>query len=119
MSHLQQFLRVVNFAGNFIKDLAKYKKDFRVLLKANERFVWKEIHTQRIPRIIRWQTECQYYVFNINVIKSHENVLGDFLTIDEFDTITTSVRHLQENIMELQKNYDQLTLNVKVGGNIQ
>ncbi|KAL0405992.1 UNVERIFIED_CONTAM: movement protein [Sesamum latifolium] len=31
--HLQSFLGVVNFAGIFIKDLAKYKKDFRPLLK--------------------------------------------------------------------------------------
>ncbi|KAL0400125.1 UNVERIFIED_CONTAM: putative enzymatic polyprotein [Sesamum radiatum] len=31
--HLQSFLGVVNFAGIFIKDLAKYRKDFRPLLK--------------------------------------------------------------------------------------
>ncbi|KAL8540015.1 hypothetical protein ACS0TY_001565 [Phlomoides rotata] len=37
----------------------------------------------------------------------------------EFDTITTRVRHLRENITELQKNYDQLTLNVKVSGYVQ
>ncbi|KAL8482639.1 hypothetical protein ACS0TY_025615 [Phlomoides rotata] len=29
------------------------------------------------------------------------------------------LRHLRENIMELQRNYDQLTLNVKVNGNVQ
>ncbi|KAK4384438.1 hypothetical protein Sango_3061300 [Sesamum angolense] len=33
-------------------------------------------------RIIRWQAECQYYCYNIVVIKSHENVLSDFLTRD-------------------------------------
>ncbi|KAK4390114.1 movement protein [Sesamum angolense] len=33
-------------------------------------------------RIIRWQAECQYYCYNIIVIKSHENVLADFLTRD-------------------------------------
>ncbi|KAL8552943.1 hypothetical protein ACS0TY_001568 [Phlomoides rotata] len=37
----------------------------------------------------------------------------------EFDTITTRVRHLRENITKLQKNYDQLTLNVKVSGYVQ
>ncbi|KAL0453803.1 UNVERIFIED_CONTAM: Enzymatic polyprotein [Sesamum latifolium] len=31
--HLQSFLGVVNFAGIFIKDLAKYRNDFRSLLK--------------------------------------------------------------------------------------
>ncbi|KAL8497251.1 hypothetical protein ACS0TY_020799 [Phlomoides rotata] len=51
MTHLQQFLGVVNFAGNFIKDLANYRKDFRVLLKANERFVWHDIHTQRVREL--------------------------------------------------------------------
>ncbi|KAL8518422.1 hypothetical protein ACS0TY_009706 [Phlomoides rotata] len=57
-----------------------------------------------------------------NVIKSHENVLADFLTRlkqSEFDTNTTRVKHLQENITELQKKYDQLTLNVKVSVNVQ
>ncbi|KAL8549295.1 hypothetical protein ACS0TY_008228 [Phlomoides rotata] len=37
----------------------------------------------------------------------------------DFDSITTRVRHLRENIAELQKNYDQLTLNIKVSGNTQ
>ncbi|KAL8507567.1 hypothetical protein ACS0TY_018198 [Phlomoides rotata] len=37
----------------------------------------------------------------------------------DFDSITTRVRHLREKIVELQKNYDQLTLNVKVSGNVQ
>ncbi|KAK4381574.1 hypothetical protein Sango_2955100 [Sesamum angolense] len=193
---LQSFLGVVNFAGIFIKDLAKYRKDFRPLLKETEsaKWKWEEIHTQRVrelkqvynnlpklaipqdddelvvytdandyrwaavlmkktttgeepcryigglfteqqaqvwhinekqffavwkafekwplfllakeftlkvdntnvkaflrnkleskiekARIIRWQAECQYYCYNIVVIKSHENVLADFLTRD-------------------------------------
>ncbi|KAL0313467.1 UNVERIFIED_CONTAM: putative enzymatic polyprotein [Sesamum radiatum] len=47
--HLQSFLGVVNFAGIFIKDLAKYRKDFRPLLKESEssKWKWEEIHTQR------------------------------------------------------------------------
>ncbi|KAL0395897.1 UNVERIFIED_CONTAM: movement protein [Sesamum calycinum] len=46
---LQSFLGVVNFAGIFIKDLAKFRKDFRPLLKETESAKWKwdEIHTQR------------------------------------------------------------------------
>ncbi|KAK4406323.1 putative enzymatic polyprotein [Sesamum angolense] len=193
---LQSFLGVVNFAGIFIKDLAKYRKDFRPLLKETEstKWKWEEIHTQRIrelkqvcnnlpkfaipqdedelvvytdandyrwaavlmkktttgeepcrytgglslnnkpkcgtsmrrnslqsgkafkkwplfllakeftlkvdntnvkaflknkleskiekARIIRWQAKWQYYCYNIVVIKSHENVLADFLTKD-------------------------------------
>ncbi|KAL0298251.1 UNVERIFIED_CONTAM: Enzymatic polyprotein [Sesamum angustifolium] len=193
---LQSFLGVVNFAGIFIKDLSKYRKDFRPLLKETEsaKWKWEEIHTQRVrelkqvcnnlpklaipqdedelvvytdandyrwaavlmkktttgeepcrytgglfteqqakvwhinekeffavwkafkkwplfllakeftlkvdntnvkaflknkleskiekARIIRWQAECQYYCYNIVVIKSHENVLADFLTRD-------------------------------------
>ncbi|KAL0456794.1 UNVERIFIED_CONTAM: movement protein [Sesamum latifolium] len=35
-NYLQSFLGVVNFAGIFIKDLAKYRKDFRPLLKETE-----------------------------------------------------------------------------------
>ncbi|KAI3445275.1 hypothetical protein Pfo_001940 [Paulownia fortunei] len=190
---LQSFLGVVNFAGIFIKDLAKYRKDFSPLLKKDAPFKWEEIHSQRIrelkelsrnlpklsipqdednlvlyidandyrwatvlmrkgeqgeelcrhtgglfsetqlkwhinekeffavwkafkkwplfllakrftlkidntnvkaflnnkieskiekARILRWQAECQYYDFDIVVIKSHENCLADFLTRD-------------------------------------
>ncbi|KAL0403987.1 UNVERIFIED_CONTAM: hypothetical protein Sradi_2039500 [Sesamum radiatum] len=45
--HLQSFLGVVNFAGIFIKDLAKHRKDFRPLLKETEcsRWKWEEIHS--------------------------------------------------------------------------
>ncbi|KAL0361431.1 UNVERIFIED_CONTAM: hypothetical protein Sradi_3827600 [Sesamum radiatum] len=51
--HLQNFLGVVNFAGIFIKDLAKYRKDFRPLLKETESSKWKEeeIHTQRVREL--------------------------------------------------------------------
>ncbi|KAK4384028.1 movement protein [Sesamum angolense] len=47
---LQSFLGVVNFAGIFIKDLAKYRKDFRPLLKETEtaKWKWEEIHTQKV-----------------------------------------------------------------------
>ncbi|KAK4403070.1 Enzymatic polyprotein [Sesamum angolense] len=51
--HLQSFLGVVNFAGIFIKDLAKYRNDFRPLLKETEsaKWKWEEIHTQRVPEL--------------------------------------------------------------------
>ncbi|KAL0349700.1 UNVERIFIED_CONTAM: Enzymatic polyprotein [Sesamum radiatum] len=51
--HLQSFLGVVNFAGIFIKDLAKYRKDFRPLLKETEsaKWKWEEIHTQRVRKL--------------------------------------------------------------------
>ncbi|KAL2252558.1 UNVERIFIED_CONTAM: putative enzymatic polyprotein, partial [Sesamum indicum] len=47
---LQSFLGVVNFVGIFIKDLAKYRKDFRPLLKETEssKWKWEEIHTKRV-----------------------------------------------------------------------
>ncbi|KAL0285650.1 UNVERIFIED_CONTAM: Enzymatic polyprotein [Sesamum radiatum] len=51
--HLQSFLGVVNFAGIFITDLAKYRKDFRPLLKETEssKWKWEEIHTQRVHEL--------------------------------------------------------------------
>ncbi|KAL0301783.1 UNVERIFIED_CONTAM: Enzymatic polyprotein [Sesamum radiatum] len=51
--HLQSFLGVVNFAGIIIKDLAKYRKDFRPLLKEIEsaKWKWEEIHTQRVREL--------------------------------------------------------------------
>ncbi|KAK4384252.1 Enzymatic polyprotein [Sesamum angolense] len=50
---LQSFLGVLNFAGIFIKDLAKYRKDFRPLLKESEsaKWKWEEIHTQRVREL--------------------------------------------------------------------
>ncbi|KAK4407543.1 hypothetical protein Sango_0335300 [Sesamum angolense] len=50
---LQSFLGVVNFAGIFIKDLAKYRKYFRPLLKETEstKWKWEEIHTQRVREL--------------------------------------------------------------------
>ncbi|KAL0311248.1 UNVERIFIED_CONTAM: Enzymatic polyprotein [Sesamum angustifolium] len=51
--HLQSFLGVVNFVGIVIKDLAKYRKDFRPLLKEIEsaKWKWEEIHTQRVREL--------------------------------------------------------------------
>ncbi|KAL2235894.1 UNVERIFIED_CONTAM: movement protein [Sesamum indicum] len=50
---LQSFLGVVNFAGIFIKDLARYRKDFRPLLKETEssKWKWEEIHTERVREL--------------------------------------------------------------------
>ncbi|KAL2246297.1 UNVERIFIED_CONTAM: movement protein, partial [Sesamum indicum] len=50
---LQSFLGVVNFAGIFIKDLARYRKDFRPLLKETEssKWKWEEIHTKRVREL--------------------------------------------------------------------
>ena len=191
---LQSFLGVVNFAGMFIKNLAKHRKVFSPLLKKDVPFIWKDEHSQALnqlkevcknlpklaipqdeddlvlytdasdywwaavltkvtptgdepcrycsglfskeeaarwhinekefyavrkafkkwplfllakkftlkvdntqvraflknkieskpekARLLRWQAECQYYVFDIVNIKSHENILADFLTRD-------------------------------------
>ncbi|KAL0463053.1 UNVERIFIED_CONTAM: Polyprotein P3 [Sesamum latifolium] len=51
--YLQSFLGVVNFAGIFIKDLPKHRKDFRPLLKETEssQWKWEEIHTQRVREL--------------------------------------------------------------------
>ncbi|KAL0375725.1 UNVERIFIED_CONTAM: hypothetical protein Scaly_0690100 [Sesamum calycinum] len=51
--YLQSFLGVVNFEGIFIKDLAKYRKDFRPLLKETEsaKWKWEGIHTQRVREL--------------------------------------------------------------------
>ncbi|KAL2250067.1 UNVERIFIED_CONTAM: hypothetical protein Sindi_2480400 [Sesamum indicum] len=50
---LQSFLRVVNFTGIFIKDLTRYRKDFRPLLKETEssKWKWEEIHTKRVREL--------------------------------------------------------------------
>ncbi|KAL2240884.1 UNVERIFIED_CONTAM: hypothetical protein Sindi_0729600 [Sesamum indicum] len=44
---------LLNTAGIFIKDLAKYRKDFRPLLKETEssKWKWEEIHTKRVREL--------------------------------------------------------------------
>ncbi|KAL0305169.1 UNVERIFIED_CONTAM: hypothetical protein Sangu_3047500 [Sesamum angustifolium] len=51
--HLQSFFGVVNFASIFIKNLARYRKDFRPLLKEikSSKWKWKEIHIQRVREL--------------------------------------------------------------------
>ena len=33
-------------------------------------------------RLIRWQTYCSEYIFDIEIIRSHKNIIADFLTRD-------------------------------------
>ncbi|KAL0324899.1 UNVERIFIED_CONTAM: polyprotein [Sesamum radiatum] len=51
--NLQSFLGVVNFARIFIKDLAKYRKDFQPFLKEIEssKWKWEEIHRERVHEL--------------------------------------------------------------------
>ncbi|KAK4381376.1 hypothetical protein Sango_2973800 [Sesamum angolense] len=51
--HLQSFLGVVNFARIFIKDLAKYRKDFQPFFKEIEssKWKWEEIHRERVHEL--------------------------------------------------------------------
>ena len=44
-------------------------------------------------RLLRWQADCQYYIFDVEIIKSHENILADFLTRDGADSPQESDIH--------------------------
>ena len=72
--------------GRFSKNgLYFYAKEFTLKVdNTNVKAFLKNKLESKIEkaRIIRWQAECQYYCYNIVVIKSHENVLADFLTRD-------------------------------------
>ncbi|KAL0453862.1 UNVERIFIED_CONTAM: hypothetical protein Slati_1364300 [Sesamum latifolium] len=159
--HLQSFLGVVNFAGIFIKNLAKYRKDFRPLLKETEssKWKWEEIHKQRmhelkqvcsnmsklaIPqdedelvvymdvndylgatvlmkRTTTGEEPCRY-TGGLFSEQQAQNVLADFLTRDEVseaNSIMLRLRHLKENLEELDEKFGQLAVNVQVAGQIQ
>ncbi|KAK4390442.1 putative enzymatic polyprotein [Sesamum angolense] len=202
---LQSFLGVVNFAGIFIKDLAKYRKDFRPLLKETEsaKWKWEEIHTQRVrelkqvcnnlPKLAipqdedelvvytdandyRWATvlmkktttgeePCRYTgglfteqqarVWHINekeffavwkaFKKWHLFLLAKEFTLkvdntnvktflknkleskiekaqmeaSEANSIMLRLRHLRENLEELNKKFGRLAVNAQVAGQIQ
>ncbi|KAK4394841.1 hypothetical protein Sango_1638400 [Sesamum angolense] len=96
---LQSFLGVVNFAGIFIKDLAKYRKDFRPLLKETEstKWKWEEIHTQRVREL-----------------KQVCNNLPKLAIPQDKDEL-----HLRENLEELNNKFGRLAVNAQVAGQIQ
>ncbi|KAL0298598.1 UNVERIFIED_CONTAM: Enzymatic polyprotein [Sesamum radiatum] len=50
---IRNFPDILKDKGIFIKDLAKYRKDFRPLLKETEsaKWKWEEIHTQRVREL--------------------------------------------------------------------
>ncbi|KAK4399228.1 hypothetical protein Sango_1398300 [Sesamum angolense] len=195
--------------GIFIKDLAKYRKDFRPLLKETEsaKWKWEEIHTQRIrelkqvcnnlPKLAipqdedelvvytdandyRWATvlmkktttgeePCRYTrglfteqqaqvwhinekeffavwkafkkwplfllakeftlkVDNTNVKAFLKNKLeskiekAHFLTRDEgaeANSVMLRLRHLRENLEELDREFGRLAVNAQVAGQVQ
>ncbi|KAL0374119.1 UNVERIFIED_CONTAM: Enzymatic polyprotein [Sesamum radiatum] len=180
--HLQSFLGVVNFAGIFNKNLAKYRKDFHPLLKETEssKWKWEEIHTQRVrelkqvcsnlPKLTipqdedelivytdandyRWaamlmkktttgEEPCRYTrglfsehqakVWHINekeffaVWKAFKWPL--FLLATEFilkmegfeaNSIMLRLRHLRENLEELDRQFGRLAVNAQVAGQVQ
>ncbi|KAL0292267.1 UNVERIFIED_CONTAM: Enzymatic polyprotein [Sesamum angustifolium] len=186
---LQSFLGVVNFAGIFIKDLAKYRKDFRPLLKETEstKWKWEEIHTQRVrelkqvcynlPKLAipqdedelvvytdandyRWAavlmkntttgeepcrytgglfTEQQAQVWHINekeffavwkaFMKWPLFLLAKEFTLkvdntnemeaSEANSIMLRLRHLRENLEELNREFGRLAVNAQVAGQVQ
>ncbi|KAL0435046.1 UNVERIFIED_CONTAM: Retrovirus-related Pol polyprotein from transposon RE1 [Sesamum radiatum] len=83
--HLQSFLGVVNFAGIFIKDLAKYRKDFRPLLKETESSKWKckEIHTQRVRKL---KQRPDMVAFNKIKVATGEAPLVSAISEDDIST---------------------------------
>ncbi|KAL0358194.1 UNVERIFIED_CONTAM: movement protein [Sesamum calycinum] len=146
--HLQSFLGVVNFAGIFIKDLAKYKKDFRPLLKETEsaKWKWEEIHTQRVrelkqvcnnlPKLAIPQDEDELVVYtDANdyrwaAVLMKKTTAGeepckytggfpDKMEASEANSIMLRLRHLRENLEELNKKFGRLAVNAQVAGQIQ
>ncbi|KAL0428386.1 UNVERIFIED_CONTAM: hypothetical protein Slati_3013400 [Sesamum latifolium] len=136
--HLQSFLGVVNFAGIFIKDLVKYRKDFRSLLKETEssKWKWKEIHTQRVrklkqvcnnlPKLAILQDEDELMVYTDANDYRWAAVLMKKTTTEEEPCRYTGVNsvilrlwHLRENLEELDREFGRLAVNTQVAGQVQ
>ncbi|KAL0387827.1 UNVERIFIED_CONTAM: putative enzymatic polyprotein [Sesamum radiatum] len=127
---LQSFLGVVNFAGIFIKDLAKYRKDFRPLLKETEsaKWKWEEIHTQRVrelkqvcnnlPKLAIPQDEDELVVYTDANDYRWAAVLMKRTTTGEEPCRYTG-GHLRENLEELNKKFGRLAVNAQLAGQIQ
>ncbi|KAL2251502.1 UNVERIFIED_CONTAM: Enzymatic polyprotein [Sesamum indicum] len=120
---LQSFLGVVNFAGIFIKDLARYRKDFRPLLKETEssKWKWEEIHTKRIR-------ELKQVCSNLPKLAIPQD--GDELVVYTnandyrwaavlMKKTTTDSSTFGKNLEELDRKFRQLVVNAQVAGQIQ
>ncbi|KAL0435411.1 UNVERIFIED_CONTAM: putative enzymatic polyprotein [Sesamum radiatum] len=128
--HLQSFLGVVNFAGIFIKDLAKYRKDFRPLLKETEssKWKWEEIHTQKVrelkqvcsnlPKLAIPQDEDELVVYTDANDYRWAAVLMKKTTTGEEPCRYTG-GHLRENLEELDREFGRLAVNAQVAGQVQ
>ncbi|KAL2237710.1 UNVERIFIED_CONTAM: Enzymatic polyprotein [Sesamum indicum] len=155
---LQSILGVVNFAGIFIKDLARYRKDFRPLLKETEssKWKWEEIHTKRVrelkqvcsnlpkPAIPQDRDELVFYTdandYRWAAVLMKKTTIGEepcrytgglfseqqakvwhinekeFFAMEasEANSIMLRLRHLRENLEELDRKFGQLAVNAQV-----
>ncbi|KAK4383206.1 hypothetical protein Sango_2798100 [Sesamum angolense] len=93
---LQSFLGVVNFAGIFIKDLAKYRKDFRPLLKENGKYK-VEMGGNPYTKDSRAKTEME---------------------ASEANSIMLRLRHLRENLEELDREFGRLAVNAQASTSV-
>ncbi|KAK4391518.1 movement protein [Sesamum angolense] len=160
---LQSFLGVVNFAGIFIKDLAKYRKDFRPLLKETEsaKWKWEEIHTQRVreqkqvcnnlSKLAKPQDEDELVVYTYAndyrwaAVLMKKTTTGEepcrytgglfteqqaqvwhinekeFFAMEgtEANSVMLRLRHLIENLEELDREFGRLAVNAQVAGQVQ
>ncbi|KAL2248349.1 UNVERIFIED_CONTAM: Enzymatic polyprotein, partial [Sesamum indicum] len=127
---LQSFLGVVNFTGIFIKDLAKYRKDFRLLLKETEssKWKWEEIHTKRVrelkqvcnnlPKLAIPQDGDELVVYtNANDYRWAAVLIKKTTTGEEPYRYTGG--HLRENLKEFDRKFGQLAVNAQIAGQIQ
>ncbi|KAL0293900.1 UNVERIFIED_CONTAM: putative enzymatic polyprotein, partial [Sesamum angustifolium] len=127
---LQSFLGVVNFAGIFIKDLAKYRKDFRPLSKETEstKLKWEEIHTQRVrklkqvcnnlPKLAIPQDEDELVIYtDANDYRWAAVLMKKTTTGEEHCRYTGG--HLRENLEELDREFGRLAVNAQVAGQVQ
>ncbi|KAL0329110.1 UNVERIFIED_CONTAM: hypothetical protein Sradi_4897700 [Sesamum radiatum] len=114
--------------GIFIKNLAKYRKDFWLLLKETEsaKWKWEEIHTQMIrelkqvcnnlPKLAIPQDEDELVVYtNANDYRFPDKIWRQ----SEANSIMLRLRHLRENLEELNKKFGRLAVNAQVAGQIQ
>ncbi|KAL0324710.1 UNVERIFIED_CONTAM: movement protein [Sesamum calycinum] len=118
-----------NISGTYLyKNLAKYRKDFWPLLKETEsgKWKWEEIHTQRVrelkqvcnnlPKLAIPQDEDELVVYtNANDYRFPDKRWRQ----SEANSIMLRLRHLRENLEELNKKFGRLAVNAQVAGQIQ
>ena len=91
---MQNFLETLNYASDFICNLADKIKELQKLLKKNNKYEFFENHITLVKKI---KEQCKNISFLILILPSNENNL--ILEIDVFEKVWSVVIKTKNNLL--------------------